>query len=60
MPYIARNEYTTYAHKKSHEQVNFVVIKYAKAVPYVATRIVVLLVRKCSRTSDRYLSKSDL
>ena len=60
MPYIARNEYTTYAHEKSHEQVNFVIIKYAKAVPNVAARIVAPLVRRCSRTSDRYLSKSDL
>ena len=59
MPYIARNEDTTYAHKESHEQINFVVIKYAKAVPNVATRIVTLFVCRCSRASDRYLSKSD-
>lgn len=60
MPYITRNEHTPYAHKQSHEQVNFVIVKYAKAIPNVATRIVALLALKCSRTSDRYLRKSDL
>ena len=59
MPDIARNKDTTYAHKKSHEQVNFVVVKYAKAISNVATRIVALLVRRCLRTNDRYLRKSD-
>lgn len=52
MPYITRNEHTTYAHEKSHEQVDFVVVKYAKAILNVATRIVTLLVRRRSRTSD--------
>ena len=60
MPYITRNEHTTYAHEKCHEQVDFVVVKYAKAIFNVATRIVTLLVRRRSSTSDRHLIKSDL
>lgn len=60
MPYITRNENTTYAHEKSHEQVDFVVVKYAKAILNMTTRIVTLLVRRRSRTSNRYLTKSAL
>ena len=60
MPYITCNEHTTYAHEKSHEHVDFVVVKYAKAVHNVATRIVTLLARRYPGTSDRYLTKSAL